>query len=179
MNMLMVVIFDPGAPWWNYPGLELWKFLNLAVFIAAALFLHRKFGRPLSEALRSRRERIKRELKKALEEKEAALKKLAEVEERIKHLDVDVTAIREQARAEAEAEKARIQAATEAEVAKLRQQAQRQIESAGKAARQELRRFAAAESARLAEEAIQREIGSEDDNRIISANMKQLGRANN
>jgi F0F1-type ATP synthase membrane subunit b/b' len=170
---------EAGGAWWNYPGLELWKFLNLAVFIAAALYLHRRFGRPLSEALRARGEGIKRELKKAREEKEIALRKLAEVEARIKRLDSDVSAIREQAKAEGEAERERIRAATEAEMTRMRQQAQREIESAAKVARQDLRRFAAAESARLAEEAIRRDIRSEDDQRIITANMEQLGRSKN
>ena len=165
--------------WLSYPGLELWKFLNLAIFIVAAIYLHRRYGRPLSEALRSRRESIKRELEKAREEKEIALRKLAEVEARIKDLNNEVTAIREQAKAEAEAERQRIKAATEAEMTKMRQQAQREIESAAKAARQELRQFAAAESARLAEQAIQREIRSEDDERIIAASVEQLGRSKN
>lgn len=178
MNLLLIVIAGE-APWWNYPGLELWKFFNLALFILAGWFLHRKFGRPLSEALRARRENIKRELQTAREEKEAALKKLAEVEARIKDLDSEVTAIREQAKAEAIAERERIKAATEAEMTKMRQQAQREIESAGKAARQELRRFAAAESAKLAEQTIQREIRSDDDKRIIAANVDQLGRSKN
>ncbi|MGH9879997.1 MAG: hypothetical protein ACRD6N_01075 [Pyrinomonadaceae bacterium] len=165
--------------WLNYPGLELWKFVNLAIFIGAGIYLHWRYGRPVSEALRSRRESIKRELQKAREEKEIALRKLAEVEARIKDLDSDVKAIREHAKAEAEAERERIKAATEAEMTKMRQQAQREIESAAKAARQELRRFAAAESARLAEQVIEKEIRTEDDKRIIAASVEQLGRSKN
>jgi F0F1-type ATP synthase membrane subunit b/b' len=179
MHAFKILILEGDVVWWNYPGLELWKFVNLAIFIAAAFYLHRRFGRPMSEALRSRRESIKRELAKAREEKEIALRKLAEVEARIKDLDRDVTAIREQAKVEAEAERERIKASTEAEMTKMRQQAQREIESAAKAARQELRRFAAAESAKLAEQTIQREIRSEDDKRIISASVEQLGRTKN
>jgi F-type H+-transporting ATPase subunit b len=179
MVLFLVLIAEGDVVWWNYPGLELWKFINLAIFIGLGIYLHQRYGRPVSEALRSRRESIKRELQKAREEKEIALRKLAEVEARIKHLDGDVTAIREQAKAEAQAERERIKAATEAEMTKMRQQAQREIESAAKAARQELRRFAAAESARLAEEAIQREIGTEDDKRLIAASVEQLGRSKN
>lgn len=179
MNLFTTFVFAGDVVWWNYPGLELWKFVNLAVFVGAAIYLHRRFGRPLSEALRSRRENIKRELEKAREEKEIALRKLAEVEARIKDLNSEVTVIREQAKTEAEAERQRIKAATEAEMTKMRQQAQREIESAAKAARQELQQFAAAESARLAEQAIQREIRSEDDKRIIAASVEQLGRSKN
>ena len=45
--------------WFNYPGLELWKFLNLAIFTAAAIFVLRK---KINEALLARREAIQQEL---------------------------------------------------------------------------------------------------------------------
>lgn len=165
-----------GSDWLNYPGLELWKFVNLAIFIVAGFLLHRRFGRPLSEALRNRGEGIKRELQRARAEKEEALAKLAEVEARIKDLDSEVAAIREQAKLEGEAERERIKLTTEAEMTKLKQQAQREIESAAKAAVQDLRRFTASESVRLAEESIRRDIKVEDDARLIGNNLEQLGR---
>lgn len=178
MYPLAFAIFssEAASAWWNYPGLELWKFVNLAVFIAGAIYLHRRFGRPLSEALRARGEAIKRELQQARSEKEEALAKLAEVESKIKRMDSEVSSIREQARLEAEAERERIKVATEAEMAKWRQQAQREVENAGKAAVQELRAFAATQSVRLAEKSIRRDIRSEDDARLIRLNVEQLGR---
>jgi F-type H+-transporting ATPase subunit b len=166
-----------GPPWWNYPGLELWKFVNLLVFIGCALYLHRHFGRPIREALRSRSEGIKRELLIAQEEKERALAKLAEVQARFESLDAEVLQVKTKARAEADAEKERISSATEAEIAKMREQSKREIESAGKAARLELRKFAAQESVRLAEEILEREIGPEDDARLTTLNVNELGRA--
>lgn len=173
---LLDLIADRSDPWWNYPGLELWKFVNLAVFIACALYLHRRFGRPIREGLRSRSEGIKRELLRAREERDGALAKLAEVEVRFDRLDVEVAAVREKARAEADAEKDRIRSATEKEIGKMQEQAKKEIENAGKAARQGLRRFAAQESVRLAEEILEREIRPEDDVRLTSHNIEQLGR---
>jgi F-type H+-transporting ATPase subunit b len=169
--------FEAGAVWWNYPGLELWKFINLAVFIAAAVYLHRRFGRPLSQALRARGEGIKFELQRAREEKEQALAKLAEVEAKIKRMDGEVASIREQAKLEAEAERARIKIATETEVTKLTRQAQREIESTSKAAVQELREFAARQSVIIAEKSIRRDLRTDDDHRIIGLNVEQLGRS--
>ena len=163
-------------PWLNYPGLELWKFVNLLVFIACALYLHRRFGRPIREALRARSEGIKRELLRAREERDQALAKLAEVESRFANLDAEVARVKEKARAEADEEKQRISHATEEEIAKIREQAKREIESAGKAARQELRKFAAQESVRLAEGILEREIGPDDDTRLTSLNVQELGR---
>jgi F0F1-type ATP synthase membrane subunit b/b' len=163
-------------PWWNYPGLELWKFVNLFVFIACALYLHRRFGRPIREALRARSEGIKRELIRAQEERDQALAKLAEVEARFQRLDSEVAKVKERAWAEAEAERERIKSATELEIAKMRDQAKREVESLGKAARQELRQFAAQESLRLAEEILAKEIGPEDDARLTTLSVNELGR---
>jgi F0F1-type ATP synthase membrane subunit b/b' len=154
----------------------LWKFVNLLIFIVCAFYLHRRFGQPIREALRSRSEGIKRELERARHERDQALAKLAEVEARFADLDAEVARINEKAKAEAEAEKQRINSATEGEIAKIREQAKREIESAGKAARHELRRFAAQESVRLAEEILKREIGPDDDARLTNLNVQELGR---
>ena len=163
-------------PWLNYPGLELWKFVNLLIFVICALYLHRRFGRPVREALRSRGERIKHDLARAQDERDQALARLAEVEARFADLDAQVTAIKERAKLEGEAERERIKAATEEEISSIREQAKREIESAGKAARHELRRFAATESVRLAEEILRIEIGPDDDARLTSQSVRELGR---
>lgn len=165
------------TPWWaNYPGLELWKFFNLFLFILIAFLLHRKFGRPIQQALRARRATIKLELERAREERDTALAKLAEVEARFTNLDAEVSAIAEKARIEGEAEKARLLTSTETEIAKMRDQARREIESAGLAAKHELRKFAAQESLRRAEQILEREIRPEDDARLISRSVEELGR---
>jgi len=168
---------DISSPWWNYPGLELWKFVNLFVFIVCALYLHRRFGRPIREALRARSEGIKRELLRAREERDEALAKLAEVEARFANLDSEVAAVKAKAKSEADAEKARMMLETERDIANLREQAKREIESAGKAARHELRRFAAQESVRLAEEILAKEIRPDDDARLTSLSIEELGRS--
>jgi F-type H+-transporting ATPase subunit b len=162
-------------PWLDYPGLELWKFVNLAVFLFCALYLHRRFGRPIREALRSRSEGIKRELESARQERERALAKLTEVETLLSNLDLEVAKIRESARVEAEAEKHRMGLATDQEIANIREQARREIESAGKIARHNLRKFAASESVRLAEDVLRREMRPDDDARLTQLNVQQLG----
>jgi F-type H+-transporting ATPase subunit b len=173
---LLAIAGDGLNPWWNYPGLELWKFANLLIFIAAAFYLHRRFGNPIREALRSRGEAIKRDLIEARQQRDEALAKLAEVESRFAGLDAEVAKVRERAKAEAEAEKQRIAAITEEEIRRAREQAIREIEIAGKAVRQELRRFAAEKSVRLAEVILEREMGVEDDVRLTKLNVEELGR---
>lgn len=176
--LLTLILFaeEGAAPWWNYPGLELWKVFNLLLFVGGLTYILR---RPLKDALRSRRETIKRELLTAQAERDRALEQLKNIEERLARLDAETAAIREQALAEAEAERQRIAAATEAELAKLRAQAQREIESTGKTVKHELRKFAAEQSVKLAEDLIRREMRPEDDARLIRLNVDELGRNRN
>ena len=177
LNIFAVTMLLPDwlEPWLDYPGLELWKFVNLLIFIVGALYLHRRFGRPIREALRSRGETIKRELETARQERDQALAKLAEAEAIFANLDLELKRISEKASLEAEAEKQRMALATEQEVAKIREQAKREIESASKIARHELRRFAAGESVRLAEEILKAEMRADDDARLTQLNVQQLG----
>ena len=158
------------------PGAGVVEFVNLLIFLICGLYLHRRFGRPVREALRSRGERIKHDLARAQEERNQALAKLAEVEARFADLDAELTAIKERAKLEGEAERERIKLATEEEISRIRERAKREIESAGKAASHELRRFAATESVRLAQEILKIEIGPDDDARLTSQSLRGLGR---
>jgi F-type H+-transporting ATPase subunit b len=159
--------------WWDYPGFELWKFINLAIFVVALIFVLRKFGLPA--LFRDRKETIQRELARAQQERDAALLKLKEVEERLGLLDTEVATIKEEAGREAAEERERIARSTETEIAKLTEQASREIEHAGKVAKKELRRYTAEQSVRLAEEIVRREMKPEDDARLIANNIEDLG----
>ena len=101
--------------------------------------------------------------------------KLAEVEARFSNLDAELKKIDDNASLEAQAERRRMELATDQELAKIREQAKREIESAGKIARHELRKFAAAASVNLAEEILRKEIQPDDDARITNLNVQQLG----
>jgi F0F1-type ATP synthase membrane subunit b/b' len=173
---LFINIFSPAegesAPWWNIPSFEVWRWVNLLIFAGLFIYILR---RPVSEALRARREGIRRELMRAQEERNAALAKLEEVEARLSRLDDEVRSVREQSEREAAEERERIRRSTEEETRKLREQAQREIESAGKAARADLREFAAEQSVRLAEKMIRRDIRPEDDARLVNLRVEELG----
>ena len=158
--------------WWDYPGAELWKFVNLGIFVLLLVFVLR---RRLASAFQDRREGIQRELALAQQERDEAVAKLKEVEERLATLNAEVARIQEQSKLEAAEERERIARQTEAEIARLGEQAQREIENAGKTAKHELRRFAAEQSVRLAEDLIRREIRPEDDARLIRRNIEELG----
>jgi F-type H+-transporting ATPase subunit b len=177
MHSFWLLNFHALIPTWlNYPGLEAWKFFNLLVFIILAVYILR---RPLSDALKGRRERIRQELRKAQEERDRALAELKAIEAKLSGLDAEVASIRQHAEAEAAAERERLRIETTSEMAKLKEAAEREIERAGKVAKQELREFAAQQSLQLAEEAIRREIRPEDDARLIRTGVEQLGGSRN
>src|SRR5205823_14738459 len=107
--MFLDLIFAFENPrWWDYPGFELWKFVNLAIFVIALVVALRKFfGVP--EMFRNRKESIRAELEKARTERDAALVKLKEVEERLASLDSQVATIKERSMTEAREERERIE----------------------------------------------------------------------
>ena len=175
-SLSLISVAAEAPRWWDYPGFEVWKFINLAVFVAILVFiLTRKVK--LGEAFRTRRETIRRDLDRAQQERDAAVAKLKEVEERLARLDSEVAKIQEQSKREAADERDRIAKSTEIELTKIKEQAQREIESAGKAAKHELQRYAAETSVRMAEELIRRDMKPEDDARLITRNIQELGGA--
>jgi F-type H+-transporting ATPase subunit b len=159
--------------WFNYPGLEAWKFLNLAIFAAVGIYILR---RPISEALASRREAIKQEMVQAQQRREQALSKVTEAEALLGHVDADMASVREHARDEAEAERRRLAEATTRDIEKLKQQAQREIETADKIARKQLREFFARRSIEVARQSIKAQMKPEDDTVLIGQSIDELRR---
>lgn len=168
-----MLLLASGESWFNYPGLELWKFLNLAIFTIAAIFVLRK---KINEALLARRGAIQQELVRAQQERDAALAKIAEADNLLNRLDDDVRGVRAQADAEAASERGRLADSTAREIEKLKQQAQREVEVAGKVARKELRQYLAERSVELARETVRSQMRPEDDTALIKENIGDLRR---
>ena len=161
--------------YFNYPGFELWRFINLAIFVAIMVYLLKK---PLTDAFKAKRETIRAELIKAEEERAAALAKLTAAEAKLSRLDAESAETIERARREAVAEKTRIAEQTAFEINKMREQAEQEIERTSKLANSKLRRFSAEESIRLAEEKIKNNINAEKDSRLIKAGIESIGGLN-
>jgi F-type H+-transporting ATPase subunit b len=168
-----MLLLAGGESWFNYPGLELWKFLNLAIFTAAAIYVLRK---PISQALWARREAIQQEIVTAEQQREQALARVAEADSLMSRVDDDVRTVQEQAREEAKSEQERIAVSTRSEMEKLKQQAQREIETADKLARKELRQFLATNSVEIARESIRTQMRPEDDSALIQESIGELRR---
>lgn len=169
--MALLVSID----WLNYPGFEAWKFINLGLFILAALYLHRRYGKPLSQAFKSRATQIKTELENARQRRETAAAELREVEAELAQVESEVAKIRSEAESQAAAERDRIRASTQIEIAKVRAQGEREIAGARKNAQSELRKFAAGQGVAMAETLIRQELNPVDDSRLIGISVDQFG----
>src|SRR3569832_35513 len=163
--MLLLLIPEWFETYFNYPGLEVWKFLNLAIFTGVGIFVLRK---PISQALATRRGVIQQELITAQQEREQAQARVLEADYMLSRLDDEVRTVEAQAREEAQSERQRIAASAEREIQKVKQQANREIEAAGKLARKQLRQFLAEKSVQLARESIRTQMRPEDDAALIS-----------
>ena len=162
-----------ATEWYNYPGLELWKFANLAIFTSVGIYILRK---PISQALQSRRGAIQQELITAQNERDQALARVAEADSMLSGLDDDVRKVQEQAHEEATSERQRINTSTEREIEKLKQQAQRELETADKLSRKELRQFLAEKSVQMARDSIRTQMRPEDDTALIRESIGELRR---
>jgi len=171
---MIILAFAEGSSWFNYPGLELWKFINLAIFLGLGIYILR---RPISEALGTRRAAIRQELVQAREQKERALAKMAEADSLLGRLDTDVRTVQEQSRKEADSERQRVAASASREIEKLQQQAEREMDNAVKVARKSLRQFLAQKSIEFARQRVRGQISPEADKRLIEESIGELRRA--
>ena len=169
----MLLLFAGDGGWLSYPGIELWKFVNLAIFLIVLIFVLRK---KINTVLLARKESIQQELIAAKTEREQALARVAEADSLLGRLHEDVRTVNEQSRQEAEQERQRLAAGTEREIQKLKQQAQREIERADKLARKELREFFAKRSVERARESLRTRMRPEDDTLLIKETIGELRR---
>lgn len=159
--------------WANYPGLELWKFVNLAIF---TLVMIKLAGKPIGALLESRRLQIQSELAAAQTERDAAHATLAEADALLRRREEDIKNIAAHARQEATEEKQRLAIAANAEIEKLKFQSEREVERANKVARKTLKQFLADRSVQLARESVCRNMRPEDDVRLMTESISGLRR---
>lgn len=161
--------------WLNYPGFEAWKFINLAIFLALMLYFVKK---PLTEAFKAKRDQIRADLIRAEEEKKAALSRFTTAEAKLASLDNERQLILNKAKAEADAEAARIAEAAELEVSKLQDQTSGEITRLTQIANLELKRFSAEESIRLAEQKLRSRIDANADSNLVKSGIQAIGGLN-
>jgi F-type H+-transporting ATPase subunit b len=150
-----------------------WKWANFAILAAGIVYMAAK---SLPAVFRSRTEAIQKGIAEAQKIKRDAEKRAAEVDARLRSLGADIETFRSQAREEMEKESQRIRQETAALMAKLELQAQSEIESAGKAARRELRVYAADLAMDLAGQRIRARLDASTEAALIDNFSADLGK---
>lgn len=114
--------------------------LNFVIIAGAIFWAVRKY---LPKLFRDRSAAIQRAMREAQKASEEARRRLAEIENRLMKLDVEIGMMRNAAEQEAAAEEGRIQATAEEEARRIVESAEQEIAAAAKAARRALTDYAA------------------------------------
>jgi F-type H+-transporting ATPase subunit b len=109
--------------------------LNFAIVAVVVFWAARKYVPPM---LRSRNQSIQQALEEARAASQDANRRLADIENRLRQLDVEIGRMQAAAEKEADAEEIRIQKTTEEEIRKVLAAGEQEIAAAAKAARREL-----------------------------------------
>ena len=110
-------------------------FLNFAIIVVIVFWAVRKF---VPGALRNRSASIQHALQEARTASQDANRRLADIENRLRQLDVEIGQMQATAEKEAQAEDVRIQKAAEEDIRKVALAAEQEIAAAAKQARREL-----------------------------------------
>ena len=115
-------------------------FLNFAIIVFVVVWFGRK---ALPGMLRQRNQSIQSALEEARAASQEANRRLAEIENRLRQLDVEIGQMQANAEKEAEAEEVRIKNAAAEDIRKVVEAAEQEIAAAAKLARRELTWFTA------------------------------------
>jgi len=143
----------------------LYKFINLSLLIGALVYVLRK---PLADFFAQRSASIRKGLEEGRKALEASQAQLKTVEEKLRHLEEEIAAFKTAAGREMEAERQRWHLAAAEEAEKILQSARAQTETAVRAARLELKGYAAAQAVELAEEIIRRRLDEAGRRKLVS-----------
>ena len=132
---------------------------------------------PFRRAMAAERQAIREQIADAQRQREESRRRLAEIEQRLKGLSDEIEALRREARAGAAAEQVRLRDAAKRESDRVLATARAEIDSAGRAARLELRAFAARLAVTLAEERLRQQLTPQLHAALFQAAVAQLGKA--
>jgi F-type H+-transporting ATPase subunit b len=143
--------------------------LNFAIIVAIFVWAVRKY---LPGVFRSRTASIQQALEEARTASQDANRRLSDIEDRLRQLDVEIGRMQSTAESEAAAEEVRIQKASEEEIRKVAQSAEQEIATATKQARRELAAHTASLAIALARKQIN--VDSNTDQVLVSTFASKL-----
>ena len=149
----------------------LYKFINLALLVGALAYLLRK---PLADFFAQRSASIRKGLEEGRKALEASQAQLKAVEEKLQHLEEEIAAFKASAAREMEAERQRWKLAEAEEAEKILQAARARTEVAVRAAKLELKSYAAEQAVKLAEAIIRRRLDEAGRKKLVSEFLAQV-----
>ena len=158
------------AKLWGVPTIA-WQIVNVLLVVVLFVFLLR---RPAPQFFAGRAQEIQGLIEKALKEKEEALGRLRDVEEKMAHLGDEVSAIEQSAKEAAEADQQRVQAEADASRERIRKESAEEMERRVTEARRDLRVFAADLAVKMAKELVAAQITEDDEKALQGRFMKML-----
>lgn len=150
-----------------------WAWANFVLLAGGLGYLTRKKAGPYFAA---RSLAIRKNLLESQELLAEAEAQMAVAEQKFAMLQADIETLQAEAIAENEAEVERIRRLAAAEMAKIEAQAEQEIANAGRAARLELKRYAASLALQSAERKIRARITSKDQGALVAAFVDGLDR---
>jgi F-type H+-transporting ATPase subunit b len=169
---LTALLLEETPP--SHPG---WRIINLLVFAIVLIYIFQSKLK-IGQIFDRRASSIAKELEESRREKLEAEERLGRIDARLAGLDKEIAGLKAQAELEAKREAERIRQAAAADAEKIQQLARREIDGALKAARSELRAFVADHSVTMAEGIIRKGIRPDDNNRLLSRYVDDLGEVN-
>jgi F-type H+-transporting ATPase subunit b len=148
--------------------------LNTAILVYVIV---RAARRPLTDALKKRKDSIMQGMDEAARMKDEAESRLTDYEEKLERLDEEVERIKREMRDAGEAERAKILSEAKERSLRMERDAQLLIEQELKAARQDLVREAVDGAIKSAAERLVKEIGAADQSRLADDYLAALDQA--
>ena len=182
LSLVLLLAFQASAAWAAEGGENnlfagdignaVW---TLVIFLLVILVLGKFAWGPLLGGLQQREEFIRRSLKEAKADREAAEARLLEYEERLSGAGAEASQIIEQGKREGENLRAGIEEKAHDEADKMVERARREIEIAKQSAIKDLYATSSELATEIASRIVQRELNPQDHEKLISDSIKELG----
>ncbi|MBN1336981.1 MAG: ATP synthase F0 subunit B [Deltaproteobacteria bacterium] len=146
--------------------------LNLTLLLVALFLLLR---RPLADTLASRSALVRREVQDAHDAREAAVRRLEDLEERLAGFEFQVDGMRREMAEQAEEERQAIVDRAHREAEAIRSAAERAIRDEVARARRGLQEEVVTLSVALARQLLERQVGEADQDRLVGELLARMG----
>ncbi|MCX5872853.1 MAG: ATP synthase F0 subunit B [Deltaproteobacteria bacterium] len=154
------------------PWLLTWRVINTVALIALLIYFVKK---PLITFFAERKDQIRRDLAEALEQREAALRLLAEYKEKIAGMEKELDRMRVELRKAAESDSEKVMANAERMSGAIVESAKMTAEQEVRKARESLRNEAVELAVQMAETMIREKITEKDRKRIVEDYLVKVG----